>query len=100
VLFAAGGSICGFQGGSCHGPDGNGLPAPAGLTGHGFYLVPGLIRYSLIGKIGEDGSPFQVGSSATAPTVIGGRLFLSINDDNYPDNSGDWEVVITLLDEG
>ncbi len=70
-------------------PDGHGDPAPGG------FLVPGLTRWSLIGKIGDAGTPFQVGTSASVVAGTSGRLYLSINDDYYLDNHGSWNVTVT-----
>jgi hypothetical protein len=50
---------------------------------------------ALIGRIGHS-PPFFVGSSGVvvAPTV--GRLYLGVNDDDYRDNTGSFEVTITI----
>jgi hypothetical protein len=51
---------------------------------------------TLIGRIG-DGEPFVVGANRTiarAPTS--GRLFLGVNDDHLADNSGQFEVLVTI----
>jgi hypothetical protein len=51
---------------------------------------------ALIGKIGENGDPFFIGS-LTEPIRVrgGGRLFLGINDDFLDDNTGSLRVVIS-----
>ncbi len=49
---------------------------------------------ALIGKIGENGSPFLVGSSYSVP-VGAGRLFLRQNDTNTGDNGGAYIGTIT-----
>lgn len=51
---------------------------------------------SLIGRIGDGGDPFFIGSTTDAIRVRGGgRLFLGINDDFLEDNSGSLRVVIS-----
>jgi hypothetical protein len=67
------------------------------LTGnlHDAFEDPGLICYSLVGKIGLAGTPFQVGPSYSATIPTTGELYLGPNDDFYPDNTGDWVVVLT-----
>ena len=51
---------------------------------------------ALIGKIGPNGKPFVIGAS-TAPIRMPatGRLMLGVNDDNFNDNSGTFEVIVT-----
>jgi serine/threonine-protein kinase len=49
--------------------------------------------YSLIGRIGS-GDPFEIGSAAQLAGVSGGELYIEINDNYYPDNSGSWSVRI------
>jgi hypothetical protein len=51
---------------------------------------------TLIGKIGN-GIPFAVGERRTiARAPVSGRLFLSVNDDYLTDNSGEFEVMVTI----
>ena len=53
---------------------------------------PGLVAYSLIGKVGR-GHVFFIGSGPR--TVSGhGRLALAYNDGNYTDNSGGYTVLL------
>jgi hypothetical protein len=49
-----------------------------------------------VGKIGANGTPFEVGSSfvLTVPSAASGELYLGVNDNNYPDNSGSWTSLI------
>lgn len=49
--------------------------------------------YSLIGRIGS-GAPFEVGSGTHLAGVSAGELYIEINDNYYPDNSGSWSVSI------
>lgn len=75
------------------------LGVPLGDTpnGPGFgaasssYIAPGLERYSLVGKIG-DNPPFQVGSSFSGVITQSGFLYLAYNDEEYGDNSGGYDV--------
>jgi hypothetical protein len=46
---------------------------------------------SLIGKVGEDGTAFCVGETATETASASGRLYLAFNDGvNFMDNNGSW----------
>lgn len=70
----------------------------AGPTTYGpGWTANGLPCWSLIGKIGQNGTPFAVGNSLTytVPNGVSGELYLGINDNYFPDNSGSWTVVIT-----
>lgn len=58
-------------------------------------LAAGLPCYSLVGKVGASGTPFLVGTSRTL-TAGTGRLHLAFNDDFYPDNIGQYTVLITV----
>jgi hypothetical protein len=49
----------------------------------------------LIGKIGANGTPFEVGDNATITASVSGVLYLGVNDDDYNDNSGSWTATIT-----
>jgi hypothetical protein len=59
---------------------------------------------ALIGYIrttnGQITQPFLVGSQQTFNAPVDGRLFLLINDDNYGDNSGQFDVRITYTAQG
>jgi hypothetical protein len=75
----------------------DGLPwsfCAASLAGP--YTDPGLACFSLVGRIGIGGAPFQVGSSLTytVPANTSGELYLGVNDNNYPDNTGSWTATI------
>jgi Zn-dependent protease with chaperone function len=56
------------------------------------FLAPSLPCWSLVARIGN-GAPFEVGSSVTITTTAG-RLYLSVNDNNFTDNSGSWTADI------
>jgi len=55
-------------------------------------------RGALVGKMGEGGAvlAFFVGERADLTVERRGRLFLGINDDNYGDNSGSFQVRIRV----
>ena len=65
----------------------------------GTYPVPNAGVGALIGYIrltnGQASQPFFVGNSLTFTAPADGRLILLINDDNYSDNSGQFNVRIT-----
>jgi hypothetical protein len=75
---------------SC-GPSGVG-----GSTQESTYLVPGLRRMSLVGKIGS--STFHIGSGLSFRAPATGPLYLGINDTVHAggcaDNDGYWLVEI------
>jgi len=56
---------------------------------------PGLIHWSLVGKIGG-GACFQLGSHGTFTASASGNLVLLLNDDLYFDNSGSWNACVTV----
>ena len=93
VTVTASGTMNWFTG-SCGGkctstPDGQACPYPG-------FVAQGLPCWSLIGKIGPTGKPFEVGSSLTFKADSSGEFFLGINDNNYPDNTGSWTAGITV----
>jgi hypothetical protein len=50
----------------------------------------------LLGKIGEDGSPFEVGTDKTVAVSAPGQLYLGVNDPLTSDNSGSFSVAVKL----
>ncbi len=54
------------------------------------FLVPEVNHMSLVGKIGENGTPFGIGSHNKVISTDGGEIFLSMNDkqSGFSDNSG------------
>jgi hypothetical protein len=58
------------------------------------YLCPGIIRFSLVGKI-NGGSCIQMGTAGSFVAAASGLLTLYFNDDNFGDNSGSWNVCIS-----
>ena len=67
-----------------------------GIKASESYLAAGLDRYALVGKIGPDGRPFQVGWQATLEVEGPGELFLGVNDEWFEYNSGSFEVLIRV----
>jgi hypothetical protein len=64
----------------------------------GVFTAPGLACFSLIGRIGSHGSPFEVGSSLTfsVPPTASGELYLGFNDNLYSDNSGSFKATVSF----
>jgi hypothetical protein len=50
----------------------------------------------LIGKVGEDGAPFEVGSEFQTTVESDGRLYLGINDIGVTNNDGEFFAIVTL----
>ena len=55
--------------------------------------VGALIGY-IVSSNGQTSQPFLVGSQSTFTSPVDGRLYLTVNDDNYNDNSGSFSVRI------
>lgn len=51
---------------------------------------------ALIGRIGDGGAPFAVGSDFSSASLAPGRLFLGINDRGVDNNSGTFAATVTL----
>lgn len=75
--------------GASGGPAGKMAPASR-------FPVPTVNGGALIGKIGPNGRPFAIGGN-TEPIRMpaSGRLMLGVNDDDFNDNSGFFDVVVT-----
>jgi hypothetical protein len=61
------------------------------------FAAPGLTAWSLVGRVGTSGTPFEIGTGTSAPPTAPatGELYLSVNDNYFGDNSGSWSVSIT-----
>lgn len=57
--------------------------------------MPNVLAGALIGRIGNNGQPFAIGSGVSVPMPAAGQLFLAINDDGLDDNQGEYRVDIT-----
>ena len=80
-------------------PDGQTQNEPCPSTGNEpDCLINGELYGMLIGKIGENGIPFRIGSENRFSITANGNLFLAINDDEpfMADNSGEYNVSITV----
>ena len=62
--------------------------------------APGLACWSLIGRIGAKGKPFQVGTERTFTAETPGTLEMGPNDDYLGDNSGEWNAVVQVEPAG
>ena len=90
VTISASGAVS-MGGGWAPGP-------PAGLPrscdGLGF-PAPNARCWSLIGRVGENGPSFYVGSGRSLRAPAGGELYLGVNDNILGDNTGSWTAVIS-----
>jgi hypothetical protein len=89
VMFQASGTInYGQSAGQTATPDGGG-ERRAG------YPDPTVPVGALIGKVGNNGKPFAIGSQRQALGMpASGRLFLGVNDNERTDNSGAFTVIV------
>jgi hypothetical protein len=51
---------------------------------------------ALIGRIGDSGAPFAVGSDFASASLAPGRLFLGVNDRGVDNNSGAFTATVTV----
>jgi hypothetical protein len=56
--------------------------------------LPNVLAGALIGRIGNTGQPFAIGSGVTIKMPAEGYLFLGVNDDGFADNVGEFRVDI------
>jgi hypothetical protein len=89
----AGGRITHSKNGPLLTPDGD-----PNLAGHESNLpgVEDANHAGLIGRIGEDGVPFAVGSEVETTVESDGRLYLGINDSGVGNNDGEFVATVTL----
>lgn len=82
-------------------PEG-GRPSAGAVLGASTYPVPTAGVGALIGYIfssnGQTSQAFYIGSQATFTAPVDGRLYLTVNDDNYSDNSGSFSARIVYPD--
>lgn len=79
-------------------PDANDRAHPAGSFEQKFVPnapLPWAFAGALIGKIGNNGQPFAIGDQTSVRMPASGQLFFGINDDNFSDNSGAFQVVVS-----
>jgi hypothetical protein len=89
VMFQASGSIMyGRSEGQTATPDGGG-------ERRSNYPDPSVPVGALIGKVGNNGTPFAIGNQRQALSMpASGRLFLGVNDNERGDNSGAFSVLV------
>jgi hypothetical protein len=58
------------------------------------FTAPDCYEFSLIARIGDDGTPFCVYDTLAFKATSDGPLELTMNDDNYIDNRGAWSAWI------
>lgn len=91
VIVVASGEVFHDEGSSA-GPDGT-VNAPELRS---FNLIPQVDHAALIGRMGQDGDPFFVGTDSVFPVAQAGRLFLGVNDEGVDDNRGAFEATVTV----
>jgi serine/threonine protein kinase len=76
------------------------VAGPDGAPGHPellqFNVIPTPQHGGLIGRVGTDGSPFNVGHALTFPATGPGHLFLGINDTGLFNNDGAFVAKVTV----
>jgi hypothetical protein len=96
VTITATGSVTAGRRAGVVSPDGGRATGFGSIAGT--YPVPGVGVGALIGYIrlpnGQITQPFAIGSQRSFSAQSEGRLFLLINDDNYNDNSGNFDARI------
>lgn len=76
-----------------------GTSGPDGINGYEIYSATSNLRHgSLIGKIGEDGAWFSIGSRKAIIAERAGRLYLRVNDRDLQNNDGYYIVSYVLED--
>ena len=95
VLIEAVGEITPSKGDvPLHGPDG--VPDRPSARVFNLEGLEEANHNSLIGRIGEAGAPFDVGSRLLWTADTEGRLFLGMNDWEVTDNAGEFTATITV----
>ena len=77
-----------------HGPDG--VPDQPSARQFNVEGVKEANHNSLIGRIGEGGAPFLVGSQLQTQADTDGRLFLGMNDVDAANNDGEFTASVTV----
>jgi hypothetical protein len=77
--------------GEYHGPEGHKV-----YRAPDTYPIPSIAGGLLLGRIGDEGSPFVVGRGRTLVADREGALYLRINDDILSDNKGYVRVEVTV----
>lgn len=100
VSVSANGSVSFSRGGQAIGPQGDQPSCAVFRNPRVPYVARDLRCHSLIGRIGSLGTSFEVGSSTQFRAPVTGRLYLGVNDNFFPDNSGNWTAVISEQGSG
>ena len=99
IVFTASGTVVAGQRAGQVSPEGGRSSGFGAIIGT--RPVPSAGVGALIGYIrtidGQTSQPFFIGSQLTLTVPVDGRLYLAINDDNYSDNSGSFEVKVRDL---
>lgn len=92
VTITATGTVCDdrTRPGQCYDPEG--VPDTEGR--HPGDPYRDMNHAALVGRIGEDGAPFEVGAAASFPAPRAGRLYLGVNDGRFDDNEGAYQAVV------
>ena len=94
VIISASGTVVLCDGCAPSGPAGT--PSKTTSEFNGGWAAPGLVPWSLVGKIGTSGVPFEIGADLTFIAGSSGELYLSVNDNYFPDNSGSWSATLEV----
>jgi hypothetical protein len=94
VEVAAGGSIRHADGGVLVDPDGD---LDDSLHVFNIAGLEDTNHAALIGRIGDDGTPFLVGRTFEGTFEADGRLFLGINDAGLTNNSGEFFALVKVI---
>lgn len=79
------------------GPDGEGKPCyPNPKIYRWTFPAQDLSCHSLLGRIGEEGTVFEIGSFRRFRADLSGRFYLGVNDNWFPDNSGSWWADVSV----
>lgn len=79
------------------GPDGEGKPCyPNPKIYRWTFPAQDLSCHSLLGRIGEEGTVFEIGSMRRFRADFSGRFYLGVNDNWFPDNSGSWWADVSV----
>lgn len=100
VSVSASGGVSFSRGGQAIGPQGDQPSCAVFRNPRVPYVARDLRCHSLIGRIGSLGTFFEVGSSTQFRAHVTGRLYLGVNDNFFPDNSGNWTAVISEQGSG
>jgi hypothetical protein len=76
-------------------PWGEKCDAATQIRGH--WPAPGVACWSLIGRVGAQGTPFEVGAARTLTFDHPGELYLGVNDNLLSDNRGTWSASVAVV---